>query len=110
MIIIIIIIIIIIRPRASSPEGNVSDASDGSLTTLPLILNPLKGPQEGLAKFSGNLRLFGHVFFVLFCDRFLRGLGSLLGPTWRQLGANLGPFGANLGLTWVENGAQVVCK
>ena len=33
-----------IRPRASSPEGNVSDAS---MALVPLVLNPLKGPQEG---------------------------------------------------------------
>ena len=98
--------IIIIRPLASSPEGSVSDAS---LALLHLVLNPLKGPHQGLLGVILTT-LFWHVFFVLFCDRFPRALGSLLGPTWRQLGANLVPLGTNLGPTWVENGAQVGCK
>ena len=56
-----------LRPRASSPEGNVSEVPYGSLATLSLILNPLKGPQEGFDKSGGSDCLdFDHLLLACF--------------------------------------------
>ena len=98
-----------IRPRASSPEGNVSEVPHGSLATLPLVLNPLKGPHQGLLKSCGLTWVdVDHPFLACFClSCFVIVFQRVLGPSWGQRGANLGPFGANLGPPWLEDGAQV---
>ena len=116
-----IYIYIYIRPRASNPEGNVSEVPYGHLV---LVLNIVKGPQQGLPKFSAPTRvdffsfakprahsaglttLFWHAFFSLFCDRLFVDFGTILGPTWLQLRANLDYLESKLEPSWLQNCSQ----
>ena len=100
--------IMIIRPWALSPEGVVSNVLYAFLVIFTLEMNT-KGPQEGVSKLLEITHMdFDHVLLAcFFASCFVVLFQGLLGPSWCQLGANLGPTWALLEPTWEQLGWKI---
>ena len=98
-------IYIYIRPRALSPEGSVSDALDGSLAILALVLSTLKGPQERLPVFSLSSSWISTMFFFMFLlSHFVIDFLTPLVRFSGQHGPNMAPRCPQLG---AQNGSKI---